>query len=142
MPTKRTNGISVNIGSINNYKQMVFFKYIYYNMFHTISKVNLDKEFSIILPISFCQTNNLLTIINIFGLCFFNETNYHLPNAYLIIQIVLFAFNYYYFIIRKNGKVILQDDKFSFGNKKYLADLYIYVSVIVMLLTYYFYREY
>ena len=121
---------------------MIFFKYIYYNMYHTISKINLDKESSIILPISFSQTNNLLTIINVLGLCFFNKTNYNLPMFYLIIQLVLFVLNYYYFIIRKNGSIILQEDKFSFGNKKYLADLYIYVSVIVMLTTYYFYREY
>jgi hypothetical protein len=120
---------------------MKIYKYLYYSLYFKSSRHNASPEIPVVGYISFTQTNNILSIINLF--LFFTKwvKNYNLPATYLVIEIVLFIINYYYFVKLKKGKLIAQDEKYSLGKFFFLTDVYLFSSVIIMAVTYYLYRE-
>lgn len=120
---------------------MKFFNYLYYNLYFKSSKYNASPEIPIIGYISFAQTNNVLSIINLF--LFFTKwiKNYNLPAMYLIIQISLIIINYYYYVIQKKGELIIENKKYSLGKLFFLTDVYLFSSTMLMGVTYYLYRE-
>lgn len=120
---------------------MKIFKYLYYNLYFKSSKYNISPEIPVIGYISFGQTNNMLSMINLF--LFFTKwvKNYNLPIMYLIIQIILFISNYYYYVTAKKGELIIQEEKYSLGKFFFLTDVYLFLSTIIMGVTFYLYKE-
>ena len=98
---------------------MRFFYYMYYNIYFVSNRNNSSPEIVTVSNISFCQTNNILTLLNLFF--FFSKINkdYNIPKYYLIIQIILILVNYYYFVTKKKGVEIMKEKKFSLGNFKF-----------------------
>ncbi|CAA9196462.1 hypothetical protein FLACOL7796_01182 [Flavobacterium collinsii] len=121
---------------------MKIFKYLYYNLYFKSLKHNASPEIPIIGYISFAQTNNVLSIVNLF--LFFTKwiKNYNLPVMYVIIQISLFIINYYCYVARKNGELIIMNKKYSLGKLFFLTDVYLFSSTIIMGVTFYLYKEY
>jgi hypothetical protein len=123
-------------------KIMNIYKYLYHNLYLSSAKYNASPEIPVIGYISFAQTNNVLTIVNVF--MFFTKLirNYNLPKLYLVIQISLFIINYYYFVSAKKGESIVENKKYSLGRLSFLIEIYLFLSVIMMGVTYYIYKEF
>lgn len=121
---------------------MKLYKYLYYNLYLSSTRHNAFPEAPVIGFISFSQTNNLLSLLNVF--LFFTKmiNNYNLPVYYLTTQIGLFVINYYYYVTTKKGESILQNKKYSLGKLSFLTDIYLFSSVVIMGLTYYLYKEF
>lgn len=120
---------------------MRVYKYIYYNVYMSSAKYNASPEIPVIGYISFAQTNNVLSLMHLF--LFFTKwfKNYNLPKAYLIIQVILFVVNYYYYVSVKKGEVILKNEKYALGKLSFLTDIYLFLSVIITGFTGYIYQE-
>lgn len=118
------------------------YKYIYYNVYLSSAKYNASPEIPVIGYVSFVQTNNILSLIYLF--LFFTKCieKFNLPVVYLIIQIILFAINYYYFLSSKKGNLILENKKYSLGRLSFLTDVYLVLSVILTGLTGYLFQEF
>ena len=138
----KTVGLLTEFWVIKFVITMKIFNYIYYNLYKSSIKKNAVAEIPVITYISFCQTNNFLTLINIFYYYTDLNTNYYLPKYYLIIQIVLYIVNYWYFQKMEKGISILQNENYSLKKHKFLIDVYLFSSVLVMGLSYYIYKEY
>lgn len=121
---------------------MKFFKYIYYNVYLASAKYNASSEIPVISYISFAQTNNIISLIYMF--LFFTKwvKKFNLPVAYLIIQIILFIANYYYFIFHKKGELIINDEKYSLGKFSFMTEVYLFLSVFLTGLTGYLFQEF
>ncbi|NWL01573.1 hypothetical protein DM790_12150 [Flavobacterium collinsii] len=118
------------------------YKYIYYNIYSSSAKYNVSPEIPVIGYVSFVQTNNILSLIYLF--LFFTKCikRFNLPIVYLIIQVVLFVINYYYFINCKKGDLILQNKKYSLGRLSFLTDVYLFLSVMLTGFTGYLFQEF
>lgn len=121
---------------------MKFFKYIYYNVYLASAKFNASPEIPVISYISFAQTNNIISLMYIF--LFFTKLvrKFNLPVIYLIIQIILFIVNYYYFIVFKKGDVIVKNEKYSLGKFSFMTEVYLFLSVLLTGLTGYLFQEF
>jgi len=116
---------------------MKYFHSIYYHLYSNSKVNNATPEIPVILFISFCQTNNLLLLFNIFLIVFSINYEYKIHHFYIIIQIVLYILNYYYYQIKKIGKSVIINKKYSLGKKKLFIYVYIVLSVFFTGFTYY-----
>lgn len=120
---------------------MKFYKYIYYNLYKTSRVENASPEIPVIGFISFCQTNNLLSLLNIFFFFTHINNNYDIPKYYLVSIIVLFIVNYYYYETKNNKKIIIENSNYELGKYTFLVYLYLALSVFLAGYTYYIYKE-
>jgi len=111
---------------------MEFFKKIYYEL--SLKGSEPGREISIIAYITICQTFNVITVSNIIYSIFWSNEVYHLPSYFLILYIVLFIFNYYYFEIKKNGEKLIKERKFSYDSD--MSTYYIIASLLIMFLSF------
>jgi hypothetical protein len=118
------------------------YKYIYYNVYLSSAKHNTSPEIPVIGYMSFAQTNNILSLIYLF--LFFTKCikRFNLPVVYLIIQVALFALNYYYFVTSKKGDLIVKNEKYSLGRLSFVTDIYLFLSVILTGFTGYLFQEF
>lgn len=123
-------------------KEMIsFFKYLYYNVYFISARNNSSPEIIAVSNISFCQTNNLLAVLNLFFFFTKIDKDYDMPKYYLIIIIALLFINYFYYVTRKKGDEIMKNEKYSLGKYKFLPDIYLILSVFLAVFTYYIYKE-
>jgi hypothetical protein len=92
--------------------------------------------------LSFVQTNNLITLINIILIITRVNVAYDLLKLVIVGPIIFYIMNYYYFSKKGNGKIILEDTSFSLGKYSFLLDLFNIISVILVVVTYYIYKEF
>jgi len=62
---------------------MYFFDKIYYHLFNKGKKRNAVPEIPVLAFISFCQTDNILLIINLFFIVLKPNINYQIPTVFL-----------------------------------------------------------
>ncbi len=120
---------------------MKFFASLYFELYSSSKKTNGAPEIPVLGFISFCQTNNVLTLLNLLFYTLNFNVDYKIHHYYFIFQILLYVTNYNYFETRKNGELILRDKNIVIL-KPYLIYLYIIVSVFLTGLTYYILRKY
>ena len=120
---------------------MNFFDSLYFILYSSSKKTNGAPEIPVLGFISFCQTNNVLTILNLLFYTLNFNVIYKIHHYYFILQILLYIINYYYYETRKNGELILRDKNILII-KPYLIYLYIIISIFLTGLTYYILREY
>ena len=121
---------------------MRFFDSLYFDLYSSSRKSNGAPEIPVLGFISFCQTNNILTLLNISFYTLDFNSNYQIHKYYLILQIILFMINHYYYENRKNGTLILKNENKSLEIKSYLTYLYLIFSVLLTGITYYILREF
>ncbi len=92
--------------------------------------------------ISFCQTNNIILIINLFLIIGNFDIVFEVHYAYLIFNILLYILNYYYYQTKKKGKKILQQKKHILKKHGFWVDVYLILSIFLAGYTFYIYREY
>ncbi len=119
-----------------------FFNCIFYNLYSDSVKVNASPEIPVITFLSFCQANNVLTVLNvIFYLANFHF-EYKIHYYYFVIQVVIVIFNNFYYLKLKKLDTIITKNEYSLGKKKYLVDVYGLFSLGLTLFTYYVYRNF
>ena len=121
---------------------MRFFDSLYFDLYSSSRKSNGAPEIPVLGFISFCQTNNILTLLNISFYTLDFNSNYQIHKYYLILQIILFMVNLYYYDIRKNGNIILKNENNSMEIKPYISYLYLISSILLTGFTYYILREF
>ncbi len=123
-------------------KNMIFFNYMYYNIYFVSNRNTSSPEIVTVSNISFCQTNNILSFLNLFFFFSKINSNYNISRYYLIIQVTAIILNYYYYVTKKKGIDIMKNEKYSFGNFKFLTFIYLIFSIFLTGFTYYVYREF
>ena len=121
---------------------MKIYKYIYYTFFLKSSKQNEEPEIPVCAMLSIIQTNNFLTIVNIFLFITKINIHYDIMKLVIICPISFYCINYYYFIKKDNGDIIIKDRSYSLGRSSFLLDLYNISSYFLVGLTYYLYKEF
>lgn len=94
---------------------MKIYKYIYYVSFLQSSKRNAVPEIPVYTMLSLVQTNNFLTIINIFFFITKIDIHYDILKLIIICPISFYCINYYYFSKKGNGAIIIKDQSYSLG---------------------------
>lgn len=116
------------------------FDSLYLNLYATSKKRNSAPEIPVLAIISFCQTNNVLTILNfLFYILNFN-VEYKIHHYYIVFQISLFAGNYYHYETLNKRELIFNNNKVIRLNPL-ISYLYIVLSVLLTGLSYYILRE-
>ncbi len=121
-------------------ENMKIYKYIYYYDFLRSAKKNSAPEIPVYTSLTFVQTSNIISVLNLFLIASNIKLNYNLPLVCLILPPVLFLFNHYYFGKKGNGKIIMADKNYSLGRYSFLVDVYSISSYLVAGLIYYVYR--
>ena len=121
---------------------MKIYKLIYYHFFLKILKKNAVPEIPVYSMLSFTQTSNLITLTNIIMIITRMNIDYDVRKIALIGPILFYYINYYYFSKKGNGAIIIKDDSYSLGKYSFLLSVYNLSSFFVMVLTYYFYKEF
>ncbi len=80
---------------------MKIYKYIYYSIYYAKKG---DNSIDAIASISFMQTFNIITLLNLFLYWTKLIKDYALPEVYLLILIAMVIVNYFYFIVKKIKK--------------------------------------
>jgi hypothetical protein len=120
---------------------MSFFDSLYYDLFSSSKKYNAAPEIPVLAFISFCQSNNILTLLNLFFYALNFNTDYKIHHYYIVLQIALYIINYYYYEMRNHGKPILINNN-SIKVRPYISYLYIISSVLLAGITYYILKEF
>lgn len=120
---------------------MKFYNYIYYNLYKTSKVVNVSPEIPVMGFLSFCQINNLLSLLNLFFFFTRINDNYDMPTFYLVGIIVLFAANHYYYESKNNKKTIIENHNYDLGKYTFVCYVYLVLSVFLAGFTYYVYKE-
>lgn len=118
---------------------MRIYKLIYYDFFLKSIKVNSAPEIPVYAMLSFTQTSNFITIINIIFAITRPNFNYDVLKLVLICPILFYFINYYYFTTKGNGAIIIKDKSYSSGKYSFLLDVYNLGSFFLMAITYWFY---
>ena len=121
---------------------MKIYKYIYYYSFLQSSRKNAVPEIAVYSLLSFTQTSNLITLLNIVLIITKIDIYYDLRIIALVAPIVFYAVNYYYFGKRGNGAIIMKDQSYSLGKYSFLLEVFGYASFLLVVLTYYLYKEF
>ncbi|CAI2765856.1 conserved membrane protein of unknown function [Flavobacterium collinsii] len=121
---------------------MKIYKLIYYHFYLKSSKKNAVPEIPVYAMLSFTQTSNLITIINVIMIITRIDVNYDIRKIALIGPVLFYLFNYYYFSKKGYGAIIIKDDSYSIGKYSFLLDIYNVSSFLLVVLTYYFYKEF
>ncbi len=121
---------------------MNLFNYIYYHIYLTSKKANAVPEIPVLAFISFCQTNNLLTVFHLLLILLKFEFDYQIPKFYIVTQILLYLVNYYYYQTKGFGEILLNSKKYCLGKWKFLIYVYGGISVFLTGFTYYIYKEF
>lgn len=115
---------------------------IYYNFFLKSLKKNDVPEIPVYVMLSLTQTSNLITITNIIMIVTRMNIDYDIRKIALIASILFYLINYHYFGTKGNGAIIIKDDSYSLGKYSFLLSVYNLSSHFIMILTYYFYKEF
>ncbi|TCN57584.1 hypothetical protein EV142_104244 [Flavobacterium circumlabens] len=121
---------------------MRIYKYIYYASFLQSMKKNAAPEIPVYSYLSFIQTNNLITVINVLLIITRIDIVYDVLKLVLFGPITFYFINYYYFSKKGNGAIIIRDESYSLGKYSFLLDVFGFASFLLVVLTYYFYREF
>lgn len=121
---------------------MKIYKYIYYNSFLQSSKKNAVPEITVYTLLSFTQTSNLITILNIVLIMMRLNVCYDIRKIALVAPILFYILNYYYFGKRGNGAIIMKDPSYSLGKNSFLLEVFGFASFIMVVATYYIYKEF
>lgn len=121
---------------------MKIYKLIYDHFFLKSQKKNSDPEIPVYLMLSIIQTNNFLTIINIILIVLNINNIYDIRKVAIIGPIIFCVINYYYFSKKGNGQIIIRDSTYNIGKYSFLLYLYIIMSLLLLIVTYYFYVEF
>lgn len=121
---------------------MKIYIYIYYASFLQSRKKNEVPEIPVYTLLSFIQTSNLITFTNIIMLITRLDINYDVRKIALVAPILFYFLNYYYFTKRGNGEIIIKNESYSLGKYSFLLDVFGFASFPLVVLTYYFYREF
>ncbi len=119
---------------------MYFFKVLYYNLYNWSKRNNSTPEIPVLGFISFCQTNNILTLISLILILFNLNIDFKIHTYFIGIQILTYLLNLYFFEIRKKGRLIIQNNSYSLGNYFFLIYMYIILSVFFTGLSFYYYK--
>lgn len=118
---------------------MLFFDIIYTNIL--FSKKG-DNSIDALVVVTLCQTFNILAIINLF-LFFSKITNdYDIPTIFILILILLFFVNFYYYKVKKNEDRFLDKERYTSLKYTLFIILYFFFSFALVGFTYYIYREF
>ena len=115
----------------------LFFDKLYYSGYWRLKKRDGSPEIMTMVFISLCQTNNILTIINLL-LLFTNFNN--IPLEYLIIVFLLISgLNFYFYEIKERKVEVLantnlKDDKMLFKSLVYLilSSFFFFFSIYLL----------
>lgn len=115
----------------------LFFDKLYYSGYWRLKKRDGSPELMTMVFISLCQTNNILTIINLL-LLFTNFNN--IPLEYLIIVFLLISgLNFYFYEIKERKVEVLtntnlKDDKMLFKSLVYLilSSFFFFFSIYLL----------
>lgn len=121
---------------------MKIYKYIYYHSVSQSSKKNNAPEFNAYSLLSFTQTSNLVTIVNIILIITRIKINYDLRLVAIICPTMFYAVNYYYFTKKGKGSIIMNDRSYCLGKYSYFLNLFTYSSFIFVVISYFFYKEF
>lgn len=121
---------------------MKIYKLIYYYFFLKSLKKNDAPEIPVYAMLSFVQTNNLIALINIILIITRVNIAYDILKLVIVGPIIFYIINYYYFSKKGNGAIIIKNTAFSLGKYSFLLDLFNIMSVILVVITYYIYKEY
>lgn len=104
-----------------------FYDKLYFSGHSRLHKKDSDSYIEIILFISFCQSNNVLTLFNLLFL-FTNLTfGFSLKWFYFFIFVLIYGINYYHYEYRKNKNDIIK-------NKERYSDRYTLIKALFYLL--------
>lgn len=121
---------------------MNIYKYIYYSSFLQSSKKNEVPEISVYSYLSFIQTSNLITFINVLLMITRISVNYDVRVVAIVAPILFYFINHYYFSKKGNGATVIKDKSYSLGRYSFLLDVFGFVSFMLVVVTYYFYKEF
>lgn len=122
---------------------MFFFNSIYYYLYNKSKRGNAVPEIPVLGFISFCQTNNIILIINLFLIIGNFNNPFMMQYAIIILNIIIYPINYYYYQTKKNGKkILLQKKKYVLRYHGIWINLYLFFSTIFAGYSYHIYREY
>lgn len=121
---------------------MKIYKLIYYHFFIKSLKKNTVPEIPVYAMLSFTQTSNLITLTNIIMIITRMNIDYDIRKIALIAPISFYFINYYYFGKKGNGAIIIKDNTYSLGRYSFLLSLYNLASFLIMVITYYLYKEF
>lgn len=111
-----------------------FFDIIYTNIL--FSKKG-DNSIDALVVVTLCQTFNILAIINLF-LFFSKITNdYDIPTIFILILILLFFVNFYYYKVKKNEDRFLDKERYTSLKYTLFIILYFFFSFALVGFTYY-----
>lgn len=120
---------------------MKIYKYIYYYSFLQSSKKNSVPEINVYTLLSFTQTSNLITFLNVVLIVTRINIYYDLRIVALICPILFYIINYYYFGKKGNGIKIMKDESYSLGKYSFLLEVFGFTSFLLVVLSYYVYKE-
>lgn len=118
---------------------MRIYKLIYYRFFLKSLKVNTSPQVTVYGMLSFTQTSNFITLVNIFLIITHLNINYDIRKFALIGPPFFYFLNYYYFTKKGNGAIIIKDKSYSLGKYSFLLSIYNLGSFFMMGITYFFY---
>lgn len=121
---------------------MKIYNYIYYLSLIKSSKKHSSPEFYAYTLLSFTQTSNLLTIINVVLIVSRVKVNYDLRLVAMVCPVLFYFIDYYYYSKKGNGKIIMKDKNYNLGKYSYLLELFTYSSFIFVIISYYFYKKF
>lgn len=115
-------------------KLKLFYGKLFYYSFKRISKRDSNPEIMIIGFISFCQSNNLLTIVNL--LIMFTEINIRLKFIYIGLHFFMFGINFYHYDYKGFSKKILNKENIYYQkNMGIISFAYFLLSVFLFFKT-------
>lgn len=121
---------------------MRIYKLIYYHFILKSKKKNAVPEIPVYAMLSIVQTNNLIAVVNLVLLITKIDTEYNVLKFALFGPITFYGINHYYFSIKGNGARIIKDQTYSLGKYSFLLDVYNITSIILVAVTYYFYKNF
>lgn len=120
---------------------MKFFNSLYFNLYTLSRKKNAAPEVPVLGFISFCQTNNILSLLNLLFYILNFNTDYKIHYYYLVIQLLIYVANYLYYEKNDNGALVLKGENVRVLNI-YIPYLYIISSAFITGFTYYILKEF
>ena len=122
--------------------QMKLFHYFYFNLYKTSRDKNAAPEIPVLGFITFCQVFNVLTVINLILFGVYPGCQYQIHKLFLVLVVLFYGFNFYYFQKRGIGKSIRNQSNYDLGRKIIWIYLYFILSVAFAGLSYYLLREF
>lgn len=119
---------------------LTIYKRIYYHYFLLSSKKNPDPEIPVYTMLSLVQSNNFLTLLTIFF--WITKIDYYdILKLAIICPVSFYVLNYYYFTKKGNGAIIIKDKNYASGRYSFLLDVYSLSSYMLVIFSYYLYKE-